>query len=103
MLLYRFLEISFGEAWLACFTLCLLYLYWNRLYHGLNKYPGPFVASLTDWWRFCDVWGRRPDVTHIELHRLHGDIVRLGPNYLSFANPAALKDIYGLKSGAIKA
>ena len=72
--------------------------YFNR---GLNKYPGPFLASLTDLWRFVNVWRRRPDITHIKLHRKHGDIVRLGPNTLSFGNPLALKAIYGNK-GFIK-
>ena len=89
--------------WPAC-TLVLLsaYLTANHLNHGLNQYPGPFFASLTDWWRFFDVFGRRPDITHIKLHRQHGDVVRLGPNTLSFADPAAIKQIYGLNKGFIK-
>lgn len=74
----------------------------NRFNNGLNKYPGPFVASLTDWWRFVDVWGRRPDITHRKLHDKYGDVVRLGPNSLSFADPEALKTIYGLNKGFIK-
>lgn len=74
----------------------------NYFNHGLNKYPGPLVASLTDLWRFFDVWGRRPDITHVKLHRKHGDIVRLGPNTLSFGNPLALKAIYGLNKGFVK-
>lgn len=78
------------------------YLAGNRFNHGLNKYPGPFLASLTDWWRFWDVYKRRPEVTHIKLHEKHGDVVRLGPNALSFADPKALKAIYGLNKGFIK-
>ncbi|KAF3761754.1 hypothetical protein M406DRAFT_50315 [Cryphonectria parasitica EP155] len=74
----------------------------NRFRRGLNKYPGPFLASLTDWWRFIDVWGRRPEVTHIKLHEKYGDVVRLGPNTLSFADPVALKAIYGLNKGFVK-
>lgn len=78
------------------------WLWKNRYNKGLNKYPGPFLASLTDWWRFFDVLGRRPERTHIELHRRHGDVVRLGPNTLSFADPKALKTIYGLNKGFTK-
>jgi len=78
------------------------YLLRNYFYHGLNKYPGPFLASLTDWWRFIDVYNRRPEVTHLKLHAKHGDVVRLGPNALSFADPKALKVIYGLNKGFIK-
>ncbi|EXJ89042.1 hypothetical protein A1O3_02106 [Capronia epimyces CBS 606.96] len=74
----------------------------NYFYHGLNQYPGPVLARYTDWWRFFDVCGRRPDITHLRLHRQHGDVVRLGPNVLSFANPKALKTIYGLNKGFTK-
>lgn len=81
------------------FVAYLLNNYFNR---GLNKYPGPFLASLTDWWRFVDVYKRRPEVTHLKLHRDLGDVVRLGPNSLSFADPAALKSIYGLNKGYVK-
>ncbi|KAL2755538.1 hypothetical protein ACRALDRAFT_1071201 [Sodiomyces alcalophilus JCM 7366] len=83
-------------------TLSLAWLVRNRYHNGLNKYPGPFLASLTDWWRLFDVWNRRPDITHRKLHEKHGDVVRLGPNTLSFADPAALKTIYGLNKGFIK-
>lgn len=74
----------------------------NYFNHGLNKYPGPLLASLTDWWRFIDVYNRRPDITHIKLHAKHGDVVRLGPNTLSFADPKAIKAIYGLNKGYVK-
>lgn len=74
----------------------------NRFNRGLNKYPGPLLASFTDLWRFFDVYQRRPEVTHQKLHAKHGDIVRLGPNTLSFADPKALKTIYGLNKGFTK-
>ena len=88
------------EYWVV--TLALAIIVWvakNRFNHGLQRYPGPFLASLTDWWRFLDVYGRRPDLTHQKLHKQHGDIVRLGPNSLSFADPKALRVIYGLNKG----
>ena len=97
------LETFFGlvfERWLA--ALIIVIAAWatnNRFNHGLQKYPGPLLASLTDWWRFFDVYGRRPDLTHQRLHKKHGDVVRLGPNSLSFADPKALKVIYGLNKG----
>ena len=81
-----------GVAWLAR----------NRYRNNLSKYPGPLLASLTDWWRFFDVYGRRAEVTQIALHNKYGDVVRLGPNLLSFADPKALKTIYGLNKGFIK-
>jgi hypothetical protein len=74
----------------------------NRYHNGLSKFPGPFMASLTNWWRFVDVYGQRPEITHRNLHAKYGDVVRLGPNSLSFADPKALKTIYGLNKGFIK-
>ncbi|KAL1881314.1 hypothetical protein Daus18300_001167 [Diaporthe australafricana] len=91
------------QHWLpALFVIICAWLLRNRFHNGLNKYPGPFLASLTDWWRFVDVWNRRPELTHLKLHEKHGDVVRLGPNTLSFADPAALKAIYGLNKGYVK-
>jgi hypothetical protein len=92
-----------GRQWpLAVIVLLLGYLAKNYFNHGLNKYPGPVLAGLSDWWRFFDVYGRRPDITHLKLHRQHGDIVRLGPNVLSFSDPKAIKQIYGLNKGFVK-
>ena len=85
--------VVLGATWLAR----------NRYRNKLNRYPGPLLASFTDWWRFLDVYRRRPDITHIALHEKHGDVVRLGPNMLSFSDPKALKSIYGLNKGFIKA
>jgi len=74
----------------------------NKFHNGLNKYPGHPLAGYTNWWRYFDVRGRRAQWTHIDLHRKHGDIVRLGPNVLSFADPRAIKTIYGLNKGMTK-
>ncbi|KAI6351572.1 hypothetical protein MCOR25_009867 [Pyricularia grisea] len=74
----------------------------NRYQKGLHKYPGPFLASLTDWWRVWDVYNRRSEVTHQKLHKQHGDVVRLGPNVLSFSDPKAVKAIYGLNKNMVK-
>ncbi|RYO73661.1 hypothetical protein DL764_010439 [Monosporascus ibericus] len=38
----------------------------------------------------------------LRLHAKYGDVVRLGPNTLSFADPKALKSIYGLNKGFVK-
>lgn len=74
----------------------------RKFYHGLHKYPGPFFASFTDLWRFVENFGRRTERTHVQLHRKYGDVVRLGPNALSFADPRAIKEIYGLNKGYVK-
>lgn len=83
----------------AVLTLHLLH---NKFYKGLNAYPGHYLAGYTNWWRFWDVLNQHPERTHIQLHRKHGDVVRLGPNVLSFADPKAVKVIYGLNKGMTK-
>lgn len=80
----------------------IIYLCLQYFHGGLNKYPGPFLAKFTNLWRFLDVRRRRAEVTHIGLHKKYGDVVRLGPNVLSFADPNALKVIYGLNKGLTK-
>jgi hypothetical protein len=80
----------------------ILYFISNKYRYGVNKYPGPWLAAYTDWWRFFDNVGQKSEKTFIELHRKYGDIVRIGPNALSFADPGALKTIYGLNKGFTK-
>ena len=95
--------VSAGRYWHVILPAVLIaYLASNYFKKGLNRYPGPLLASFSDLWRFVDVWNRRPDITHLALHRKHGDVVRLGPNTLSFSDPAAIKTIYGLNKGMIK-
>ncbi|KAI1488187.1 cytochrome P450 [Biscogniauxia mediterranea] len=92
-----------AQYWLPIILLAVIArLVRNRYHNGLNKYPGPFLASLTDLWRLWDVYCQRPELTHQRLHAKYGDVVRLGPNTLSFADPKALKAIYGLNKGFIK-
>ncbi|KAM5343296.1 hypothetical protein ACJ41O_014262 [Fusarium nematophilum] len=94
---------TLAQHWvLVLVSLILGWLIKNRFNRGLNKYPGPLLASLTDWWRLVDVYGQRPEVTLQKLHAKHGDVVRTGPNSLSFADPAVLKSIYGLNKGYVK-
>lgn len=92
-----------ADHWAPVLVVTLLaYLVKNRYGYGINKYPGPFLASLTDWWRFYDVYKQRPERTQRRLHEKHGPVVRLGPNTLTFSDPKALKTIYGLNKGFIK-
>ena len=89
--------------WLALTALSsVLYFLRNYFYKGLNKHPGPVLASATDWWRFHLASKRRPESEYRRLHDKHGDIIRIGPNQLSFSNPEAVKTIYALNNGFTK-
>ncbi|KAB2568622.1 Averantin hydroxylase [Lasiodiplodia theobromae] len=87
---------------LACaFPIFIIALIIYRLYlHPLSKYPGPkyaAVSGLVYWYVLV-----RGDLAHWyhRMHEQYGEVVRVGPNKLSFINPQAWKDIYGHKVGA---
>lgn len=102
MLAHEALQAIFTYWPALLVTIFAARLLFNKFHNGLNKYPGHWLAAYTDWWRFADVRNRSAHETHIELHRKYGDVVRLGPNVLSFADPRAIKIIYGLNKGMTK-
>lgn len=83
-------------------ALLIVYFTFQRYQKGLRKYPGPILASVTDNWRLQDVWKRDAHITYQKLHQKYGDVVRVGPNALSFGQPGAVADIYGLNKGYTK-
>lgn len=85
--------LLFGAA-VGCSTL-LAYIVYQRLLSPLAKYPGPFWASLTDFWLARQAM--RPDChrRYIRLHEKYGPVVRVKPNKLSIASPDAFRIMYG--------
>lgn len=71
----------------------------NYFTPGASSVPGPFLAKLSNIWRFVDVARGRPDITLYRLHQEYGDYVRIGPNVVSVSDPEALKIIYGINKG----
>lgn len=83
------------------YTVCLVV--YRLFFHPLAKYPGPFLAKLTDAYMLYYAW--RGD-RHLEFWRMHekyGKFVRFGPNSLSINSNTALKDIYGFRANVRKA
>lgn len=66
-----------------------------RYLSGLRKFNGPVLASFTNAWRLNYVYWHRDEPPMIKIHEKYGDIVRIGPNVLSFRQPQAISDIYG--------
>jgi hypothetical protein len=81
-LLAAFLSIAFSQLWV------------NRYCQGLNNIPGPWLASSTNLWRLFLILGRRPEVVHKDLHRKYGDVVRMGPNFVSITDLETVKRIF---------
>ena len=70
----------------------------------LRRFPGPFLARWTDAWKLWQTvtgWHQKPML--VRLHRDYGDVVRIGPNTLSFSHPDAIQDIYGVDKHFSKA
>lgn len=91
---------AFGPSVVVgAFSLYLCYVATYRIFwHPLAKYPGPLLAKLTG---FYMVWhavcGRNTFVRH-SLHQKYGQVVRVGPDELSFSDLSSIKDIYGQSS-----
>ncbi|KAI1491133.1 cytochrome P450 monooxygenase [Biscogniauxia mediterranea] len=65
---------------------------YNRFFHPLAKFPGPFPGSITEWYLvyvICSV-----PTFGLELHKKYGPIVRLAPNLLSFSDATLLPRVY---------
>jgi cytochrome P450 len=80
--------------------LAIFHFSWNI--QRLRKIPGPFLASVTDIWR--SYWMRQGEYTLFvdKLHKKYGKLVRLGPNYVSVSDPAAVSTVYGTNPVWIK-
>ncbi|KAF4539469.1 Cytochrome p450 protein [Lasiodiplodia theobromae] len=75
---------------------------YNVYFHPLSKYPGPISAASTNlaYWSATVRGDLLPWVQ--DIHKKYGEIVRTGPNTLSYTNPEAWKDIYGHRTGGKK-
>jgi hypothetical protein len=68
---------------------------YRLFFHPLRQFPGPWGAKLTKW---VDFYHTAPGKRHEWIPALHtkfGDIVRIGPNELSFSNPGSVKFLHG--------
>ena len=63
-------------------------------FHPLSKYPGPLLWKLTQWTEAKSAWEGRRHVDLQLMHEKYGNVVRIGPNKLSFNTASAVKDIY---------
>ena len=72
---------------LTCLVSFAIYVFYGRCSRGLYKFNGPFSASFSNLWRLWYAFGNSQKQIYVDVHRRYGDIVRLGPNDLSFADP----------------
>ncbi|ROT38409.1 isotrichodermin C-15 hydroxylase [Sodiomyces alkalinus F11] len=72
-------------------------------FHPLAKYPGPFLAKITNAYQLYHAWKGDRHLEFWRLHERYGRVVRFGPNSVSFNSAQALKDIYGFRTNVRKA
>lgn len=75
----------------------ITYIIYTRYFTGLSHIPGPFLASVSNFWKIRAAWQEAMPQQNILLHKKHGPLVRIGPNMISVDDPAALPVIYGFK------
>jgi len=69
--------------------------FYNIFLNPLRSYPGPKLwAASNILLSYHTLRGRLPFATK-ELHDIYGDVVRIGPNHLSYICGDAWDDIYG--------
>jgi hypothetical protein len=73
--------------------LCAYVIYY-RYFHPLAKYPGPLLGSFTNLWKAYQLWTLRMPESLRRMHEKYGDVVRVGPNDLSFNTGDAVSAIY---------
>ncbi|KAM3435688.1 hypothetical protein MY4824_004704 [Beauveria thailandica] len=73
-------------------------LVYRALFHVLCRYPGPFMARLSNFYLLFLSKGLQLHRELQQLHERYGDIVRLGPSTLSVTKLEAVQAIYGPKS-----
>jgi hypothetical protein len=76
---YDLLQITTALTIAYIFSKCI----YNRYFHPLAKFPGPFLASITEFYHiylYLNVAAEH--VVDEELHRRYGPVVRKAPNFL---------------------
>ncbi|KAL4936764.1 hypothetical protein BDV06DRAFT_233035 [Aspergillus oleicola] len=75
-------------------AISLVYIVYQRHLHPLARYPGPFLASITDLWQARQFYTLKQPYCLTKLHEKYGPIVRYGPDKLSITHESAIPVIY---------
>lgn len=76
------------------FVACVGHIVYQRYFHPLAGYPGPFLASFTDLWQVRQYLSLKQPYTLTELHEKYGEFVRYGPDRLSITAEEVVPLVY---------
>ncbi len=82
-------------------TLGLSIAIYRVVLHPLRRFPGPLICKLTKLKAFQVSRSGKSHLWLQELHQQYGDIVRTGPNELSFCAVEAISPIHGAMSKSL--
>ena|SRR5271156_2188132 len=73
-----------------------------RYLHPYKDIPGPFLATISPFWKLKGALNGtfHKDIT--ECHKKYGTIFRIAPDEVSISDPEAIKIIYGHGTGFTK-
>lgn len=96
----KIFSMSHATAIIFLLTASVILRFLLQRYHsGLINVPGPFLASLSDLYRFRLVWLEDVSNRSLRLHRKYGPLLRLGPNYVSASSSESVHAIYRSGTG----
>jgi cytochrome P450 len=87
------IEILIGSF--VAYYIC--WIIYSRFLHPYHDIPGPFLASITQWWYFRSIRYCIGENTQLPLHKKYGKFVRIGPNDVQIMDAKAIDVVYGLK------
>ncbi|KAH7128174.1 cytochrome P450 [Dendryphion nanum] len=73
---------------------CLLVYSYRLWFHPLSKYPGPFLAKISNLYAAYHALRMRLHLAAAHDHARYGSVIRHGPNKLIFNTAGGLQDIY---------
>ncbi|KAJ4393463.1 hypothetical protein N0V93_002675 [Gnomoniopsis smithogilvyi] len=88
------LQSVFSDYRAILSTLAIIVFCSRVLRHPLKKYPGPFIATLTNGYSGYHASKKRLHLATFQDHVKYGPVVRQAPNRLVFNTVTAFQDIY---------
>jgi hypothetical protein len=89
--------LIFGLLPSILLSYCLFYAIYNVYFHPLSALPGPRLWIAFPILRNISSIRGTYDIDIRKFHNHYGEVVRYGPNQVSFITATAWKDIYGHK------
>ena len=70
---------------------------YNRYFHPLRRFPGPFWGSVSDFFKLWILHTKQAHTLGLDYHEKYGPVVRAAPNLLAVNDPLLLSQIYHRK------